>query len=392
MKKIPCLVESGNYFFLRVNARTRIILALVAVLLTGVIVCWMWQRGSLERVESHSLSREAAGLESETGDSSWRVPNVRLPAPAMDRKTANAEPDSNLNRVSDLAPFHVPSLTKDQAEAFLKEHQGSAASMLSAFRTSRDSAYLTQAMERFPNDPQVALEALFKAGLSTEERRPWLEALKRSASDNPLGNYLSARDYFNSGQTDLAVGELIAAAGKTQFSDLTLERMQMDEEAYRFSGFSEKDSKTAAMFRLELPQLKDMPNLADSMIELSKSYRQAGDAPSADAVIEMAVNLGEQFRNSERSLLVNQMLGMGIEMSALESMDPAAAYGSGGGTVRDRLNTLKADKAEMSKLVRESVPLQDQMTAQDWVAYLDRMKLFGEQNAMRWLLAKRAME
>src|SRR5262245_55264754 len=75
--------------------------------------------------------------------------------------------------------------------------------------------------------------------------------------------------------------------------------------------------------------------------------------------------LGEQFRNSERSLLVNQMLGMGIEMSALESMDPAAAYGSGGGTVRDRVNTLKADNAEMSKLVRESVPLQDQMTAQE---------------------------
>src|SRR5262245_63524721 len=102
--------------------------------------------------------------------------------------------------------------------------------------------------------------------------------------------------------------------------------------------------------------------------------------------------LREQFRNSEKYLLVNQMLGMGIEMSALESMDPAAAYGSGGDTVRDRVNTLKADNAEMSKLVRESVPLQDQMTARDWVAYLDRMKLFGEQNAMRWLLAKRAME
>ena len=79
-------------------------------------------------------------------------------------------------------------------------------------------------------------------------------------------------------------------------------------------------------------------------------------------------------------------------MSALESSDPSAAYGSEGGTIRDRLNALKADKAGIANLVRQIVPLQDQMTPQDWVGYLDRMKLFGEQNAMRWLLAKHAME
>jgi hypothetical protein len=53
--------------------------------------------------------------------------------------------------------------------------------------------------------------------------------------------------------------------------------MQMDEEAYRFSGFSEKDSKTAAMFRLELPQLKDMPDLQrawSSCPGLSTSWRR----------------------------------------------------------------------------------------------------------------------
>jgi hypothetical protein len=86
----------------------------------------------------------------------------------------------------------------------------------------------------------------------------------------------------------------------------------------------------------------------------------------------MAVNLGEQFRSSEKSLLVNQLLGIGIEMSALEPLDPSAAYGSEGGTVRDRVNALKADKAEIANLVRETVPLQDQMTPQDWVGYLDR--------------------
>jgi hypothetical protein len=250
-----------------VPTRRQIDLGLGALLLTVLIISWTLKRESLSKARNENQSL-------------------------------------NLGRTNVLAPFHVPNLTAVQAAAFVKENQGSAASLLAAFRTSRDSAYLVEAMQKFPNDPQVALEALFKAGLSTAERRRWLEALKKSAPDNPLGNYLSAREYFNSGQIDLAVGELEAASGKTRFSDLTLERMQMDEEAYRFSGFSEKDSKTAAMFRLELPQLKDMPELAKNIIELSKGYRQAGDAASADAVVKVAVDLGEQFRNSEKSLLL----------------------------------------------------------------------------------------
>jgi hypothetical protein len=367
-------------------------LGLGALLLAAPIVFWMLKREGLDRVENQTLRHPTGALESEIGGQSSRSPNLRLPEPEIDLNAAPAEVASSWNRVNVLAPFHIPNLTAVQAAAFVQENQGSAASLLAAFRTAQDATYLMEAMQKYPNDPQVALEALFKAGLSSAERRPWIEALKKSAPDNPLGNYLSARDYFNSGQNDLAVEELAAASGKTQFSDLTLERMQMDEEAYRFSGLSEKDSKAAAMFRLELPQLKDMPDLAKSMIELSKNYRQSGDAASADAVVETAVNLGEQFRNSEKSLLVNQMLGIGIEVSALESLDPSAAFGSEGGTVRERLDALKATNAEMSNLVRQTVPLQDQMSTQDWVGYMDRMKLFGEQNAMRWLLAKRGTE
>ena len=54
-------------------------------------------------------------------------------------------------------------------------------------------------MEKYPNDPQVAFEALFAKDLSPEQRRQWLSAFEQSAPDNPLANYLSARDYLKAG-------------------------------------------------------------------------------------------------------------------------------------------------------------------------------------------------
>ena len=115
----------------------------------------------------------------------------------------------------------------------------------------------------------------------------------------------------NLGRPILRSRELEAAFGKAKFNDLTLERMQFNEEAYRANGFSESESRSVAMFQLPLPLLKEMRSLAENMIELSKSYRQAGDTASADAAVAITLKLGEQFRNSGNALLVHQLLGIG---------------------------------------------------------------------------------
>ena len=89
--------------------------------------------------------------------------------------------------------------------------------MLAAYRTTGDQTLLAEAMQKYPNDPQVALEAASEKDASAEDHRQWLETFKQSAPDNALPNYLSALDYFKAGQTDQAVQELLAASGKPQF-------------------------------------------------------------------------------------------------------------------------------------------------------------------------------
>jgi hypothetical protein len=77
----------------------------------------------------------------------------------------------------------------------------------------------------------VAFESVLAKDLSPEEQRQWLNTFEKCAPDNALANYLSAFNYFQAGQTDQAVPQLIAASGKG-FYDYTSDRVQDDAEAY----------------------------------------------------------------------------------------------------------------------------------------------------------------
>ncbi len=67
-------------------------------------------------------------------------------------------------------------------------------------------------------------------------------------------------------------------------------------------------------------------------------------------------------------------------------MDPASGFGDG--TVQQQLDQLAQRRASINDLDKQSTPLQAQMTAEDWLNYNERMRSFGEENAMRWLISK----
>ncbi len=282
----------------------------------------------------------------------------------------------------------APRLTGAQLEHYLDENHRSAASLLSAYRTSGDRALLKEAVENYPGDARVAFEAAMDKDAAPAERRPWLEAFKKAAPENPLANYLSALDYFKSGQSDQAVQELTAASTRAGFADYTLERIQADVEAYRGAGYSEAEAKMAATWGIALPQLAQMKALAQSMVGVAGSYRQGGDAQSEQAMLQMVIGLGRQLDSEPGSPvpLVTRLVGISVEGLALGAMDPSAAYGEG--TVRDQFDRLAQRRTSIRGLVQQSVPFQEQMTSQDWLNYNERTLGFGEENALTWLLNK----
>jgi hypothetical protein len=215
-----------------------------------------------------------------------------------------------------------------------------------------------------------------------------LDAFKQSAPDNALANYLSAVDYFNVGQTDQAVQELITASDKPQFQDYSLNSVQDNEEAYLAAGYSVAEAKAIAFLptAMALPDLRDLKQLGQDMVDLANSYRQTGDEASAQAALQMAMNLGQQASAGE--YMIDLDLGLKVERNALRAMDPNSPYGNDGQTVQDRLSQLTQQIAAGYELDKQADPLMQTMSDQDWISFTDRSRVFGEQAALRWLVNK----
>ncbi len=336
------------------------------------------QMQQLEKEREEALSRLAAL-------SARRAP--RLPAPPVQPNSQPAGGPAENLQSSLYARFKdkAPKLNAEQVETYLAANGRKASTLLAAYRTSGDASLLYEAMENFPNDPQVAFEAVFAKGLPPEQRRQWLNAFGRNAPDNALANYLSARDYLKAGQTDQAIQQLVAASGKRQFQDYTLSRRQDDEEAYLAAGYSTAEAKMIGG-QVELPQLAELKQLGVQMVELSNSYRKAGDDASAQAVLQMAAALGQSY--SAGDCAISHLVGLAIERIALNAMDPNSPYGTSGQTVREQLDLLNLRKTSMAMLFKGNEAVFERMSDQDWISYLDRDKSFGEEAALRWAIGK----
>jgi tetratricopeptide (TPR) repeat protein len=315
-------------------------------------------------------------------------------APAAEPQVDSAKSTDLLTRL--LNGDEALKLSLRQVEPYLQENRRSAGSLLAAFRATDDPALLREAVEKYPNEPQVNFAAYFafRNESSPEERRQRLEAFKQSAPDNSLANYLSAQDYFKSGQTDQAVRELIDAVGMSRFQDYSGEFVQNAEEAYRAAGYSEADAKAVAAFGLPLPQLAELRGLGRNIGELAALYQQAGDEASAQAALQMGVNLGRQVGEpSGQNYLIGDLVGLAIERQILERMDPANPYDNAGTTVKDRLEEL-ARRREMYREFQGPVDdsgrwssasdVMEALSEQDRISFFDRVKILGEIEALRW--------
>jgi hypothetical protein len=337
------------------------------------------------------------------------VPRPRLPAPRLRVAASAGESPADHARPTNLVARLLRGdesfkLNPRQLEPYLEENRRNAESLLAAFRATEDAAFLREAAEKYPNDPRVNFVAYFAAShrpdSSAEERRQRLDALRQSAPENALADYLSAQEHFRSGQTDQAVQDLVAAAGNSRFQDYSADFVQSAEEAYRAAGYSEAEAKVLAACLLPLPQLAQLKGLGQNLVELAALYRQAGDETSAQAALQMGLNLGQRVSELAGSrYLISELVGVKIESLVLESLDPNRRFDEAGRTVKDRLDELAQRRDEIKRLGEPStwlggerqdvlVTLWESMPPQDLISFYDRVKVFGEREALRWALSR----
>jgi len=308
------------------------------------------------------------------------LPGTPSPAPA----SRNLEATNLIAKL--LKDGKPPVLTHEQVEAYLKANGRNAANLLAAFQASGDPVLLQEAMKKYPNDPQVDFRAALDKELSLEQQRQWLNAFEQSAPDNALANYLSAWNYFQSGQNDQAVQELNAAAGKSQFQDYFQDAQENLEEAYLAAGYSVADAEEIGPAQIQLPQLTALKQLGQNMVSLADSYQQSGDPSSAQAALQMAVNLGQNLKDP---FLISTLVGIAIENNAFSAMGQNTPYGSAGQTVQDQLNLLAQQKTALTGFNDQfNSSVAPVMSEPDWVSYEQRRTVFGETAAQQWAIGK----
>jgi tetratricopeptide (TPR) repeat protein len=226
---------------------------------------------------------------------------------------------------------------------------------------------------------------------SPEERRQRLEAFKKSAPENALANYLSAQEYFSVGQSDQAVQELMAANGKSNLQDYSLDFVQNAEEAYRAAGYSEAAAKAAAGFELPIPQFARLKQLGQQVADLAQAYHQAGDDASAQAALQIGLELGRRLDDPRAFSLIQNLVGVGIQRSQLSAMNPTDLYGSAEQTVQNHLDTLAqrgdALRAALPMDGGRSTPVGDvlmSLSDSDLAIFFDRMRASGQWAAVEW--------
>ena len=101
----------------------------------------------------------------------------------------------------------------------------------------------------------------------------------------------------------------------------------------------------------------------------------------------MGLDLGQRLDDPNSMTLIQTLVGIAIQRKTLDAMAAVALDAASGQAIQDRVNALLQQREAIKAAVVAASPetwLQT-ASAQDVSAYVDRHRLFGEQNAMQWL-------
>jgi tetratricopeptide (TPR) repeat protein len=365
----------------------KLTVAILAIGSATILALLLWPR-SADREATPAMAPSGSDAAGETGArpmAAQRVSRSRAgerSAPSA----ASAVPHlaETLIRVM-MGDQEVFKLSPEAIESFLRQNRTNAESLLAAYQITQDPRYLKLAAEQHPNEPLAALQ-IVAHNVFPEQQREWLDRFKALDPDNALANYLSARQYFQTAQPQQAIEELQAAATHPGIHDYLRERMQGLEELYLRSGMPPAEAKALGMTGLALPMLPQLNELAQEALALQRQYAAAGDTASAEALAQYQVLLARDLNQGQgATCLVNQRVGMAMERGALALLDPAQTYDFLGQSPAERLAALQSQTARMQETIRWFGQWLPQAGDTELIAYIDRVKLYGEPAAIQWL-------
>ena len=276
-------------------------------------------------------------------------------------------------------------LPRELLDRWLASGRTNAAELLAARQAGGGMELLKLALERFPNDPRVLLQATVLKD-EPEAQRQRLDRLKAAAPDNALANYLSAKDHLKNGRVEEALADLQAASGKPKFQDYWTEAAVNGEEIYLQAGKSPVEAKALGTSTVLLPHLSQLKELASEMSSLQQRYLAGGDTASAEALARMGVQLGQHLESeSSPHTLIHELVGSAIEKITVRNLPADSQPEFLGMPVEQYLREREAQRAEIRALGESFENWFQSASEADVIGYFDRLKTLGESAALTWM-------
>ena len=139
---------------------------------------------------------------------------------------------------------------------------------------------------------------------------------------------------------------------------------------------------------LLLPQLAEFKQVSRNLVDLADAYRQSGDGASAQAALQMGISLGQRLDGPGSLTMIQSLVGIVLQRIVFNAMDPNSPYGDTGQTVQNQIDALAQRREAIKALAQQVDTLLATMSDQDLISYFDRMKIFGEEAAIRWAASR----
>lgn len=301
------------------------------------------------------------------------------------RPKSLAESRSMAEIMANFSRSGAPKLSREQVETYADDQGRDAQSLVVAARLTGDVAYLEEAALSFPGDPMVLLEIALNPSVAVEERRAALELHRAVEPDNSLGDYLGAHWSFSQGDYAGAAQGLLASLEHGTLTDHSDQVMAGAEQAYLSAGFDPLSAQFASMATLSRPTLTPLREVTQHLDSLKDEFIKANDIDAAEPAVLIGIDIGQKLQG-QAPYLIDQLVGMSIERSFLEQLDPLTPVGSAGQTAFERLALIEAQKNDVASTAAAFGDRALKMDAATSAEYFRRLRRDGELSAMKWAL------
>ena len=170
--------------------------------------------------------------------------------------------------------------------------------------------------------------------------------------------------------------------------------LQALEELNVSAGRAVDEAKVAAFQTCaQLPHLQQMKDLAKELGKAAQEYHNAGVEASAQSVVSVGLVLVDHLSKGGGSqTLINQLVGIAIQRMFLRQLGSGATLDPLGRRAAELSAEIERHQKMLKDFAQMMGPMMSQLDDTEWMLYMERVKLYGEEAALTWLKEKHAQQ